>query len=70
LRYPVLNAHLIAGELGLFANNVYRYIEPFENAGIMLEFTDPQRNRTWRSTEILASLDAFAARASKRGLSN
>jgi Fic family protein len=70
LRHPVVNAHVIAGELGIAANNVYRSIEPFEKAGVLLEFTDRQRNRAWRSTEILASLDAFAARAGKRRLSN
>jgi Fic family protein len=68
LRHPVVNAQLIASELDIAANNAYRSIEPFEKAGVLREFTDRQRNRAWWSTEILASLDAFAARSGKRRL--
>jgi Fic family protein len=69
LRHPVINAQLLTHELGIAANNVYRYIEPLEQADVLTEFTDRRRNRAWRSTEILAAVDAFAARAGKRRLS-
>jgi Fic family protein len=67
-RQPVINARLVAAELGVAANNVYRLIEPFEEAGVLTEFTDRQRNRVWRTPEILAALDAFAVRAGRRRL--
>jgi hypothetical protein len=36
--------------------------------GIIAEFTDRTRNRAWRAPEVLGALDAFAARAGRRGL--
>jgi Fic family protein len=69
-RHPVVNARLVATELGIAANNVYRLIEPFEAAGVLTEFTDKQRNRAWRTPEILSALDLFAARAGRRRPAN
>jgi Fic family protein len=66
IRRPVINATVVATELGIGANNVYRALEPLQTAGVLTEFTDRRRGRAWRSTEVLAVLDAFAARAGRR----
>jgi Fic family protein len=68
MRHPVVNAQLVSHELGISANNVYRYIDPLVDAEALTEFTDQRRNRAWRSTEVLVALDAFAARAGRRHL--
>jgi Fic family protein len=68
MRHPVINGRLLTRELGIAASNVYRYIGPLVRADILVEFTDQKRNRAWRSTEILAALDGFAARAGRRRL--
>jgi Fic family protein len=68
LRHPVINAQLVVEELNIAVSNVYRYIEPLERAGVLTEFTDRKRHRAWRSTEVLAALDGFAARAGRRTL--
>jgi len=47
LRHPVVDASLVARELGRSR-------------------TDRRRKRVWRSPEVLAALDAFAARARPR----
>jgi len=67
LRHPVVNASLVARELGLLPSNVYRALEPLTAAGVLTEFTDRRRNRAWRSADVLAALDDFAARAGRRG---
>jgi Fic family protein len=66
MRHPVVNAGLLARELQVKGPNVYRVIAPLVSAGVLTEFTDQRRNRAWRSTEVLAALDAFAARAGRR----
>ena len=66
LRHPVINATLLARELGIGANNAPRYIAPLEKSDVLVEFTDRKRNRAWRAPEILQALDAFATRAGRR----
>lgn len=66
LRHPVVNAALLARELGITANNAPRYIQPLETADVLVESTDRKRNRAWRAPEILEALDAFAVRAGRR----
>jgi len=66
LRHPVVNAALLARELGIQANNAPRYLQPLEKAEVLVESTDRKRNRAWRAPEILEALDAFAARAGRR----
>ncbi len=67
-RRPVVNAVLLAQELGIESTNAHRYLNPLTKAGILIETTNgPPRNRVWRSPEILAALDAFAERAGRRG---
>ena len=66
LRRPVINAQLVARELGIDPNNAYRPIDQLVRAGILIEFTDQKRYRAWRQNEVLAALDEFAARAGRR----
>ncbi|ORB29237.1 Fic family protein [Mycolicibacterium parafortuitum] len=65
-RRPVVNAALLAQELGIESTNAHRYLNPLTEAGILIETTNGPRNRVWRSPEVLAALDAFAARAGRR----
>lgn len=66
-RRPVVNAALLAQELGIDSTNAHRYLNPLTEAGILVEATNGPRNRVWRSPEVLAALDAFAERAGRRG---
>ncbi len=66
-RRPVVNAALLAQELGIDSTNAHRYLNPLTEAGILIEATNGPRNRVWRSPEVLAALDAFAERARRRG---
>jgi len=67
LRRPVVSARVIAAELSLDVGNVHRYLRPLLGAGILVESLDVKRNQVWRAPEVLAALDAFAARAGRRG---
>ncbi|WP_413232515.1 Fic family protein [Mycolicibacterium sp. 120266] len=66
-RRPVVNAVLVAEQLGIESTNAHRYLNPLTEAGILIEATNGPRNRVWRSPEVLAALDAFAERAGRRG---
>jgi Fic family protein len=66
VRQPVVDAPHVAEELGIAPPNVQRAIAPLVEAGVLEEFTGFQRNRMWQSREVLAALDAFAARAGRR----
>lgn len=66
-RRPVVNAALLAQELGIATSNAHRYLNPLTDAGILVEASGGPRNRTWRSPEVLVALDAFADRARRRG---
>ena len=66
-RRPVVNAVLLAQELGIESTNAHRYLNPLTDAGVLVETTNGPRNRVWRSPEVLAALDAFAERAGRRG---
>lgn len=66
IRYPVLNAALLARELNISVTNVYRVLQPLIDAGVLVEFTNRKRDRLWRAPEVLAALDAFAQRAGRR----
>lgn len=65
-RRPVVNAALVARELGIESTNAHRYLNPLTEAGILIETTNGPRNRVWRSPDVLAALDAFAERAGRR----
>lgn len=66
-RRPVVNAALLAQELGIESTNAHRYLNPLAEAGILVRTTSGPRSRVWRSPEVLAALDAFADRAGRRG---
>ena len=66
-RRPVVNAALLAQELGIESTNAHRYLSPLTDAGILIGTTSGPRNRVWRSPEVLAALDAFANRSGRRG---
>ena len=68
LRRPVVNARVVAEDLGLDVGNVHRYIKPLLDARILAESLDVKRNQVWRAAEVLTALDAFAARAGRRTL--
>lgn len=66
IKRPVVNAQLLKRELNIPMSNVYRYLDPLIELGIIVEFTDQSRNRAWRVPEVLHALDAFALRAGRR----
>ena len=66
IRRPVVNAALLATELGIDSTNAHRYLNPLARAGILIETTSGPRNRVWRAPDVLAALDAFAERAGRR----
>ncbi len=66
LRHPVVNAVLVAVELGIAPQNTYRSLQPLVEAGVLVEFTDRKRNQLWRAPEVLDALDRFALRAGRR----
>ena len=68
-RHPVINATLVATELGMSTSNAYPAIDPLVEAEVLLEFTDNRRNRLWRAPDVLAALDQFATRAGRRNRS-
>lgn len=67
IRQPVLDGPTAAAALGSTPQNVLRAIDALVTAGILEEFTGSRRNRRWQSREVLDALDAFAARAGRRG---
>jgi Fic family protein len=66
LRRPVVDASVIAAELGVRTGNVRRYVEPLVAADVLRESTGRRRNRIWRCDEVLAAVDAFSTRAGRR----
>ncbi|MGH3674653.1 MAG: Fic family protein [Mycobacterium sp.] len=67
IRQPVVDAATVATELDTPTKNVLRAVDPLVEAGVLTEFTGFARNRMWQSSEVLTVLDAFAARAGRRG---
>ena len=66
LRRPVVNAAVIASEVGIAPQNTYRSLERLIEAGVVVEFTANKRHRMWRAPAVLDALDRFAARAGRR----
>lgn len=65
----MVNAALLADELGIAPPNTYRLLGTLIEAGVLVEFTDKKRNRLWRAPEVLDVLDQFASRAGRRNAS-
>ena len=59
---PVINAPLLSREPGIPQTNVYRALQPLVAAGVLVEFTNKERDRSWRAADVLEALVAFAAR--------
>ena len=43
---------------------------PVADSGVIVEFTDRNRNRAWRAPQILSALDEFAERNGRRNLAD
>ncbi|MHC6593446.1 Fic family protein [Arthrobacter sp. C152] len=65
-RQPVVNAKLLEDRLGLSGPTIWRQMQVLEEAAVVQGFDKFKRGRHWRSDEILAALDAFAARSGRR----
>lgn len=65
-RQPVVNAKLLEDRLGLSGPTIWRQMQVLEEAGVVQGFDKFKRGRHWRSDEILAALDSFAARSGRR----
>lgn len=65
LRHPVVNVALISDAVGIAPQNVYRSVAPLVDAHVLTS-SGRQRDRVWRSVEVLAAVDAFARRAGRR----
>jgi hypothetical protein len=65
LRRPVVNVALLSDELSIAPQNVYRSVAPLVDADVLTS-SGRQRDRVWRSLEVLAAVDAFARRAGRR----
>src|SRR5580693_3620112 len=68
LRRPVINTALLTEELGIESKHARRFLGPLSAAGIIVEISSGPRSRVWRSTEVIAALDAFAERARRGAL--
>jgi len=66
LRQPVVNVGVVAQECGVAPQNVYRALEPLLEAEVLVT-SGARRARIWWAPEVLAAVDAFAARAGRRG---
>lgn len=66
IRRPVVNASLVADELGIAGQNTYRSLKPLIDAGVLVGFGDKKRGQLWRAPEVLEALDRFATRAGRR----
>ncbi|MCU1480703.1 MAG: cell filamentation protein Fic [Subtercola sp.] len=66
-RQPVITAQSAARSLELTPTNVYRLLNRLEDAGILKKKAEYRSSVFWRSDEILAALDRFAARSGRRG---
>ena len=66
LRQPVVNVGVVAQECGVAPHNVYRTLEPLLEAEVLVA-SEARRDRIWWAPEVLAAVDAFAARAGRRG---
>lgn len=66
-RQPVLNATVLAAEIGVESRNAYPHIAKLVAAGILVSKNEYRHGVLYRNDEILHALDAFAARAGRRG---
>ena len=65
-RQPVIDANLAAAELGIDSRNAQNGIDRLVADGILNQIGTAARNRAYEAREVLAAVDAFAARAKRR----
>jgi Fic family protein len=68
LRQPVVHTAMVQHELGISHTNAMRAIGRLVEGGALAEVGGRRRSILWPSAEVLAALDAFAARAGRRQL--
>ncbi|MDQ2739110.1 MAG: Fic family protein [Actinomycetota bacterium] len=66
-RQPVVDAAWVQSTFGATNANALLALKGLENDGLLVSYQMTKRTRAWRSQEILACLDRFAARAGRRG---
>jgi len=65
-RTPVVDANLVAAELGVRPQNAYPLLRDLTERGILNAKTEHRHGTVWRSDEILHAIDRFAERAGRR----
>lgn len=65
-RTPVVDAALIAGELGIRSQNAYPLLRELTDQGILSAKAEHRVGTLWRNDEILRAIDRFAERAGRR----
>ncbi|MDR1386778.1 MAG: Fic family protein [Propionibacteriaceae bacterium] len=65
-RTPVVDAALIARELGVRSQNAYPLLRELTDQGLLVAQTEHRLGRLWRSDEVLQAVDRFAERAGRR----
>ncbi|MCW5951888.1 MAG: Fic family protein [Propionibacteriaceae bacterium] len=65
-RTPVVNAPLIARELGIRPQNAYPLLRELVDQGVLTAKSEHRLGTLWRSDEILHAIDRFAERAGRR----
>jgi Fic family protein len=63
LRQPVVNTTTVAEALAVSEVTAQTSIDKLVEAGVLTKIAGSARYRIWQATEVLAALDAFAARA-------
>lgn len=66
VQHPVINAQIVARELGVTAQNAQNGIDRLVADGILVPSSTGRRNRTYEAVPVLEALDRFAARARRR----
>ena len=66
VRQPVIDSPTAQQQLGLSAPAVNNGIDQLVAAGVLRQVSGTHRNRKWAAGEVLAALDAFAARTGRR----
>lgn len=67
LNQPVVDSPMLQQELGVSDTVALAAIKRLVDAGVLTKVSGRVRNRRYAATEVLANLDAFAARAGRRG---
>ena len=64
---PVLTTSAVSAEFDVSAETARNALERLETDGIVVSAQLDKRQRAWRSPEVLALLDEFAALSGRRG---